>query len=73
MFKMNTGGEIKRRGLKLETFYIEIKKDIVKNDEKNDIILKEESKRGECKWHLKSNKDLVNIPSLVKGSANRII
>ena len=42
------GGEIKRRGLKLETFYIEIKKDIVKNEQKNDIILKEEP-RGECK------------------------
>lgn len=42
--KDELGGEIKRRGLKLETFYIEIKKDIVKNEQKNDIILKEESK-----------------------------
>lgn len=42
--KDELGGEVKRRGLKLETFYIEIKKDIVKNEQKNDIILKEESK-----------------------------
>ena len=31
--KDELGGEIKRRGLKLETFYIEIKKDIVKNEQ----------------------------------------
>lgn len=37
--KDELGGEVKRRGLKLESFYIEIKKDIVKNEQKNDIII----------------------------------